>query len=564
MRAFLTLAAGALLALALCARGDACAQQQQQSQRPKAEAPASVAGRVRLGERGVGGVTVALMPEDAEGRGRPYPRAKTDAEGFYRVDGLAPGRYRVVPSAPAYVVAELRRDWRQQGLVTLAAGESVEDMNFTLARGGVITGRVRDADGRPLVAEPVNVTPVDENQGGFQNGAPQANQTDDRGVYRIYGLPAGRYHVSVGIETNGRFVPMGGPRARNFYARTYHPDVNDSARATVVEVKEGGEAEDVDITVGRSVKTFRVSGRVVDAATGRPAPNVTYSYGIMAPNGRTFGGYSMRADEQGEFTLEGMLPGRYGLRAEPEESANLFGELTPIEVVDSDLTGVELKLRPGATLAGTVAVEGAPGPARAAALMKGLTLRVYSMEAPGGHNEGVRVGADGAFLAAGLRPGKTFLNLGYPLVKGLTLERVELNGVELRDGIEVAEGARLAGVRVVFRYGTGRVRGQIVLTENGQPATIPEGTSLNVFSRPAGAEQSRYLFGAMPDARGRFVIENLPPGAFEVMAQAVGRRAGQANETVSVPDGGETSVTLNVELRTPAPRPPRPRPQPRP
>src|SRR5207244_12335072 len=67
----------------------------------------------------------------------------------------------------------------------------------------VITGRVTDAENKPVVEERVSLQSVDENGapsrfGVFSSPNDQMYQTDDRGIYRIYGLPAGRYKVSVG------------------------------------------------------------------------------------------------------------------------------------------------------------------------------------------------------------------------------------------------------------------------------------------------------------------------------------------------------------------------------
>jgi hypothetical protein len=58
------------------------------------------------------------------------------------------------PAAPAYVVAE-GNSARGGKSVIVAEDEQVEDINFSMVRGGVITGKVTDADNRPLVAQQV-------------------------------------------------------------------------------------------------------------------------------------------------------------------------------------------------------------------------------------------------------------------------------------------------------------------------------------------------------------------------------------------------------------------------
>src|SRR5215213_6847355 len=119
------------------------------------EAPASVAGRVREGERGVAGVNVVVMSADPSQRFKPAGRARTDAEGRYRITGVPPGKYVVTPMAPAYVLLDVT-NFPPGKPLTLSAGDSVEDTDFRVIRGGVITGRVLDEDGNPVVMEPVS------------------------------------------------------------------------------------------------------------------------------------------------------------------------------------------------------------------------------------------------------------------------------------------------------------------------------------------------------------------------------------------------------------------------
>ena len=549
----------ALVVFALSSFACASALAQGPQQR---EAPASLSGRVRLGERGAAGVSVMLMPSEPAASGfRVSARAKTDAEGRYRVTGLAPGSYRVFPSAPAHVLREATTRGEAGLLVMLAPGESVEDVDFSLVRGGVITGRVTDADGKPVVGEIVRLTYVDE---AVPVGRPPIGstlrQTDDRGVYRIYGLPAGRYKVSVGVDPDASFTAIGGPRRGN-YVRTFHPDAADAASAKVVEVSEGGEATDVDITVGKLVKSFKAAGRVVNASTGQPVGGVTFAFSIIQPRGRMLMGAGLRAqaNARGEFQLDGLLPGSYGVYVVSEGASDTYSDLTVFDIKDADVTGLEVKLRPGASVSGVVAVEGVSDPARAAQLFRGLTLAVYGnqREGPVAPRLGrVQVNPDGTFNATGLRPGKNLFSMSY--VRGLTFLRTELNGAEQRGGIEVAEGSHVTGVRLVFAYGTGRVRGQVVLRENGQPVALPEGTRLDLSRRIGGGGQLSYSFGGEVDSRGRFVLENLPPGEVEVVVNALGRYRGRASQLVLVPDGGEAGVTLTLELTQGQPTRPRP------
>ena len=63
--------------------------------------------------------------------------------------------------------------------------------------GGVITGKVADEDGKPVIAQGVGAFRLDQ-QGKRDNTAAFQMlmwQTDDRGVYRIFGLEPGIFEA---------------------------------------------------------------------------------------------------------------------------------------------------------------------------------------------------------------------------------------------------------------------------------------------------------------------------------------------------------------------------------
>ena len=221
----------------------------------------SISGRVTLKGKGAEGVVVMIRKREPVNPYEVMQRAATDQDGFYRIANVAPGNYEVSPSAPAFVSA----DWKEPKNTSVIVGEdeNVENINFTLMRGGVITGKVTDADGRPVIQQPVNVFRVEAFEQQSQQDRVFAfggGQTDDRGIYRVFGLVPGRYKVGAGRSDN---VYSPGS-IRTSYKQVFHPDVSDQAKATVIEVGEGTEAKDVYITLGRTLQTFAVAGRVVD------------------------------------------------------------------------------------------------------------------------------------------------------------------------------------------------------------------------------------------------------------------------------------------------------------
>jgi hypothetical protein len=515
------------------------------------EIPASVSGRVTDGERGVAGVPVVITPVEPSQRFKPLARARTDAEGRYRVTGVPPGRYVIAPVAPAYVLQDTN-NFPPGKPLTLSAGDSVEDTDFRIMRGGVITGRVTDSDGNPVVAEPVNVTPADvtnQQQRPPFFGVDQRDlATDDRGVYRVYGLQPGRYRVSIGGD--GRMMRAPGAK---FYRRTFHPSATEESQAKTIEVTAGGEATDVDITLGPPEKTYRASGRFVMAETNQPAQVSAFGYGRLDTSGRPLGDFiGGSSNARGEFQAAGLAPGRYKVFAypNPSESVEWYSDSTSFEITDSDVSGLVVKLRRGSSVSGVVTVEGLSDRAAAARML--AAVRVYGSitrgseqdAGPGGFIRAVAVRPDGGFLITGVRPGTLRLEVGTE-VKGLSLARVELGGADQRQGINITEGAQVSGVRVVLAYGSATLRGQLSFPNGAAP---PQGTRMVVVARRVGSGEGRWTRGAEADARGRFQLEGLPAGEYEVQARAFGGGVALMSEPqrVSVNEGGDITVSLTL------------------
>ena len=195
---------------------------------------ATISGRVVLKGEPAAGASVGLQPQQTSPGGAPafpdrskYSRIKTDAEGRFSFSSLNAGQYRIVALAPGFVSAD---DSQLTGgkLVNLADGENLENVELRLKPGAVITGRVTDPTGNPVVEKTVQLSKMDA-RGNFTrfNVGFQSLTTDDRGVYRVHSLPAGKYKVSVGYSPEDGFRPE---MSMLYYLKTFHPDVIDESR----------------------------------------------------------------------------------------------------------------------------------------------------------------------------------------------------------------------------------------------------------------------------------------------------------------------------------------------
>ena len=516
---------------------------------------ATIAGRVTLGSKPAPGVVVALSSAEPTFKRAPSARTTTDEDGRYRLTGVAAGRYNIAPITPALVVPQDSGSWQPGKLVTVTEGEEVESMNFSLTRGGVITGRITDSQGRPVIDEQVYFLPVDER--GQKVPSARINsfswfQTDDRGIYRIYGLPQGRYLVSAGEEKDHGSVRIG--FGGSFYTRTYHPNTTEQSRAAIVEVTAGGEATGIDIVLGDASKSYTASGRIVDADTGKPLANVQFGHGTMQGNSvGPFGWSGNRTNTNGEFRIEGLTPGQYAAFMIPEGETENYSEPARFEVTNEDVKGLEIKARRGSSISGVAVVEGAND---SDALARLASLQLYpSMTSQGITSPRMsmtRISADGSFRLSGLRPGKVKIRLtGMPNErKGFSVLRVERDGQVMSDGIEVEAGEQITGVKLVLAYGTSIIRGQVKV-EGGE---LADNMILGVQARRTGDEPVAGI-PAIVDARRRFVLEGLSAGVYEVELLVMSNDGRSAptpitpvKQTVTVPQAGAVEITLTLNL----------------
>lgn len=525
----------------------------------------SIKGRVTVEGKAQPGVVVSLFKaDDIYYDRRPLATAITDADGGYRLTLVPAGRYSVSTYSPILVNIEIDHNGRNGRFVAVDAGEAVDDINFALVRGGVITGRVTDTEGRPVISQAVTVLKVVDGRytQSFRPPDQQILLTDDRGVYRIYGVLPGSYVVGVGHPPNLNRAMAGGGRYSS-YLQTFHPDKTEQSKATAVEVTPGGETTGVDIKVGSIQKMYVATGRMVEAETGRPVPNMFFSMGMGENPRPTMGGGGYRTDEKGEFRIEIATPARVTIYPSSNGESNLSGAPFSFDLTSERVTGLEVKLRRAQTISGIVVAEGSNKQQKLSSLT--LSVQCVTSEPTYQNYLSGKVREDGSFTVGGIVAGKALFYLHGPdsSLPRPWLIRVERNGVDQSQGVEVAEGESISDIRLIVAYGRGAVRGQVKIEGRGLEETNPFGNStLFVAFRHTGI-QGLYggaQVGAPLDARGRFFIEGLLDGEYEVTlrpsryqprdkeSREMLARMQAFKQTVTVTNGAESTVTILLDL----------------
>jgi len=537
----------------------------------KTKATASVAGHVTIGDKPVAGIIVAVNLINSQ---TLLAQATSDADGKYRISGLAPGQITIGTFAPTYVLPPAGPMFTQGRVLNLSADEAVDGIDFKLTRGGVITGRVTDGEGKPVMEERISLSHIDDGRGPTQavpgrsmvtRGAnPFMYSTDDRGIYRIYGVPSGRYLVSVGDDAGG----MGISRGSGYYPRTYYPDSTDAAKASIVELSEGGEAKNIDINVGLRARTYTVSGRIIDADTNQPIAGAEYSLGPLRQNQNQMfmsGMYSVSpTNANGEFRIEGVEPGRYAIMANSNSFAGaanqtpkVYSDPVQFEITDGDVADLELKAHRGLSVSGVVITEGISDK-RALAAVSRLVVSGYVQPSSNGIQTFVSatsspIAADGSFQLDGLKPGKVSLNIsGVSGIdsRGFTISRIVYERELPNNQLDLPAGQNVSGVRIYLAYGSGIVKGEVKV-EGG---TLPADAVLYVALQ---RENQIARTSAQVDARGRFVITGIAAGTYDAVLQII--TLGPAinlprgfprtqRQQVTVSDDSEIQISFMIDL----------------
>lgn len=545
-----------LLPLLFLCWGMSAAVSAQTPAKPAAPPPtASVSGRVTLDGKPVTGAKVAIL-----GGGffdPPLGKATTDAAGRFRVGGLPDGSFTLAVAAPASV-GENDTGQNNGKNITLAPGEAVEDIELKLRPGGVITGRVTDSEKFPVIDQPVTLfrfrkDPRTGEERPFPfsyNGFGGRFKTDDRGMYRIYGLPPGRYVVAVGDVSLGGTTRFSMGDAGDVIPGTFNPGVTDVAQAAVIELDLGEVEEKRDIVIGAKESTFTVTGKLVDDETGAPVPKM-----IVGANSRADGGvsgiFNGMSDSKGEFRLTGLKSGQYDVVARSfGQETDYFSLSTPIEVRGGDVKDVTVRMKRGVTVSGRIEVTGGSGPTA----FNNYFITFQTATKPGepfnGQNR--QVDADGSFRVSGLKPGTYRCNLFKidSTGPGLRVVSVRRGDFDVTvTGLEVGTEA-INDLRVVAREAAGKVRGEIRFV-GGE---VSAGSRVSISLRPTEGDQSPGSGGrGEADQRGRFLIEQLLPGNYAIRILLLDNQSRTELKTftpslVTVPETGEATLLLTVDL----------------
>ena len=448
--------------------------------------------------------------------------ARTDADGYYTIDGLAAGNYRVQVHADEQgLVGEFyasTTNWEQATSVGVTAGVDTPNIDFTLAGGGSISGHVFEADG---------VTPIAD-AGVFAfgpNGWGDA-RTDGNGEYRIDGLSTGSYRVEAeGIERG--------------FVREFYNGTTDFEAATLVAVTAGVDVPNIDFALDQGGS---ISGTVYhpDGVT----PLAEADIHAFSDTGRS-GGHT-RSGPDGTYIIEGLPTGSFRVQAEAHEfgfarqfysSTASFMDATLVAVtVGSDTPGIDFIMEAGGTISGTV-VTANPG-----APIAGVEVWANPYDGDG-FGGGAITDENGYYEITGLAPGDYRVRAQRP-DGGLAGEWYnDTTDWGLAERVPVLAGQATENIDFDLGGG-GSISGTVYMSDGTTPLAGAD-VWANLYDCCGGGN------GALTAADGTFTIDGLAAADYRVRAQKEGytfeyylsTTSHFSSTRVTVVQGGDTPNT---------------------
>jgi hypothetical protein len=465
-----------------------------------------------------GNLPTGLQVQLVTGSGGLVATTNTNS-GVYTFSNVSPGSYYVRTNAPAGGIPYINQLY--DGVtclnscsifttvgatrVNVSSGGTTSGINFTLQRGGVITGTITAAaTNLPLQFIGAQVF----NSAGVSFGT---FNTDVSGNYSTGGLPAGTYYVRT--SNNAGYVNQlwqGGSCPQTGCLVTTGTPVVVTGTATTSGINFA-------LALGG-----RISGKVTDASNGQ-ALNVQVT--VFTSSGVSLG--NANTDASGNYTTSGLPPGSYFLRSATglvfvnNQQLAFVDQLydgtpcvpfclnptagTPVTVTSGTTTGnVNFGLSRGGSVIGAV-IDSATGVG-----IPSMGVQIYT--SAGVLAKAAATNAGGGYTVAGLPPGTYYARTSSPngvfyldaLYKGMPCSY----GCSVTNGtpFTVVSGLETPGVDFALSSGAGGISGTITDKRTGLP--LP-----NIFVQIYTAS-GVFTKTAITNVAGSYATAGLAPGTY--------------------------------------------------
>jgi len=443
---------------------------------------------------------------------------KSGADGHFFLKNVPSGDYHLTVSRSGYF--DLKYGQNKTGdpgaTFHLQPGQNVPDLLFRMGRTGVISGKVFDEDGEPMVGVEVEALRSIYRDGHREMSIATSCQSNDLGEFRLYGLSPGRYFVSAEEAAWNRevvgekeFNGAASNKSEKGFGRVYYPNAFAPDRASPFLVKEGEEIPSIDFLM-KEITVYRIQGKVINLVSKHGTENIQVSVfpRKQEVNSWGFNGNNMvKAD--GSFELPEVAPGEYTVSATLFDDGKVYSTQQDVDVVASDVEGLMLSVNAGVTIPGRINWEGKP-----TTLMKhGTSVYLESeMSRFGIGREDGQIDEDWQFTLKNV-PDVTFKVHVVDLSQDCYIKEVRFGDTVLPDRELRVRGAA-ANLEITVSSRGARISGSVL---NADSLPIPGAWAVAVPEEDK-RKFLRLYKAVSTDQYGHFEIRGMAPGKYKLFS----------------------------------------------
>lgn len=470
---------------------------------------------------------------------------QTNEAGRFAFIGLWGREFELSAVSSGFVAGNYRATlYDPRGRFTLAKNQQIKDIVLKLIPQAVVTGRVLDAENKPVEGARVGLLKAGS-AGGVARWAEVAfAQTLDNGEYRIPRVGPGRYVVKCTIPS-GEFQRMPSEsEVETGYAATYHPNVTDPSLTVQIEVSDAREIRGVDVQLNPA-RLFHVRGSLEVPQVWRGA---TGHFMLLDRADPTQVIATVKTTSPSlQFDLAHIPPGSYLAYAKLDATPVLQAQQA-IDVAAGDVDGIVLRVRRPDPIPGVLQ----RNPDDRQVDLRKIAVRFpanWIGTDPGAGYTPVQIGSDLTFRGylSDLFGFSSFRVQVSDLPDGCYVSSISYGGVEVPEsGIEYSPDATL-----VITIGTdgGRIDGTVA-GDDDQPVGR---AIVGLFPADGKGKPS----SLQADAKGAFHFNAVPPGDYNLIAwgdvsrddlenpQFVNRFANNAT-AISIAANGSAAAALKI------------------
>jgi hypothetical protein len=458
--------------------------------------------------------------------------ALTAGDGSFFFANLPPGIYEFWAHRQGFITqygdAELSVDGKQSFRLYPSRDREFGDVVLRFNAAGLISGKVLDEDGDPVMGIKVSAVRPTYNPGGSVDISPDKDATtNDLGEYRLTELDCGNYFVRAG----GSEETTGSIQAEDSwnYFPSYYPGAPRMDTAVTIHVAAGTEAHGIDLHVASATKKAYA---IVVTVAGRSqfSKRTGFEIGLIAGD--------EIADEQrnnfewledGSFLIQGVSPGRYTILAtsfDPDQpfdgnrSSRLGYGVAAVTVDDKNVRAA-VNLGKSGIVRGRVVLDGPHDSSQEDLHSSNIYLDAETGIGAVKDESENKMESNGEFTLDSLSPGKYWVHVSFG-EKPEYLKQILCGDKDYTlQPIEIEVGTSMS-CQINIGTDAGTITGQVM----GEGKPVPKYSVVAIPDLEALRKVPYFSNDRITNASGQFEFTGVAPGDYLLFAVPYDRQQG--------------------------------------